>query len=92
MVEVQNVHGTSKDRYARSKGGDPWLEYWEEHSKYIMPTYCSCEGCTNEVKVGAHVMKTSGSRKWFIVPLCHKCNQKEEPFNVDEDFLVELNM
>ena len=66
--------------------------YWEEHSKYIMPTYCSCEGCTNEVKVGAHVMKTSGSRKWFIVPLCHKCNQKEEPFNVDEDFLVELNM
>lgn len=90
-VEVQNINGTSKDRYSHSKGSDPWIKYWDKKSEYGLPIFCACEDCYQMAKVGAHVMKTSGSHEWYIVPLCYECNKKEEPFNVDEDLLVELN-
>ena len=41
--------------------------------------------------MGAHVRKINGDNKWYIVPLCYECNKKTEPFNVDEDYLVEVN-
>ena len=41
--------------------------------------------------MGAHVKKTHESNKWYIVPLCYECNKKTEPFNVNEDDLVEVN-
>lgn len=91
MVEVINIKNTSQDRYSDPKGYNSWLDYWKNNSIFPLPTFCQCEGCLNDTKVGAHVMRTSGSRKWYIVPLCYKCNSKDEPFNVDEDYLVEVN-
>lgn len=91
MVEVKNINGTSKDRYSNPKGFSSWITYWENKSLLPFPTYCQCEECYNHVKVGAHVKKTYEGNKWYIVPLCHKCNMKTESFNVDEDYLVEVN-
>lgn len=91
MVEVKNIKGSSNDRYSNPKGYASWLEYWKTKSDYYLPSYCTCETCTNKVNVGAHVMKTSNSNKWYIVPLCYACNNKNEPFNVDEDYLVPVS-
>lgn len=92
MIEVQNINGSSKERYATPpRGYNSWLDYWKDNCIFPMPTLCSCKNCYNEVKVGAHVMKTSNIRKWYIVPLCYACNSKDEPFEVDEDYLVEVN-
>lgn len=93
MIEVQNINGTSKPPYnnPRAKGYNSWEEFWEAKSECSFPTYCQCDGCLNNARVGAHVMRTSGRRTWNIVPLCDSCNSKDEPFNVDEDYLVEVN-
>lgn len=91
MVEVKNLNGTSKERYSKPKGYSSWLECWEAESIFSIPNKCACDGCSNEIKVGAHVRKTNGDNKWYIVPLCYECNKNTEPFNIDEDYLVEVN-
>lgn len=91
MVEVKNINGTSKDRYSNPKGCSSWITYWENKSLLPFPTCCQCEECYNHAKVGAHVRKTNRDNKWYIVPLCYECNKNTEPFNVDEDYLVEVN-
>lgn len=91
MVEVKNINGTSKDRYSNPKGYSSWVTYWENKSLLPFPTYCQCEECYNHAKVGAHVRKTNGDNKWYIVPLCYECNKNTESFNVDENYLVEVN-
>lgn len=91
MIEVKNINGTSKDRYSYSKGYSSWLNYWKSKTNHCLPNKCACSGCFNEVKIGAHVMKTSNSNKWYIVPLCYECNKKTEPFKVNKNYLVEVN-
>ena len=91
MVKVKNINGTSKDRYSNPKGYSSWLDYWENNSIFVTLDKCACIGCSNKAKVGAHVRKTNGDNKWYIVPLCYECNKNTEPFNVNEDYLVELN-
>lgn len=91
MIEVKNINGTSKQRFSNPKGYHSWLDYWESKSEYPLPIFCACNECTNDVSVGAHVRKINGDNKWYIVPLCYKCNKNTEPFNVDEDYLVEVN-
>lgn len=93
MVRVKNINGTSKPPYnnPRAKGYDSWEKFWKAKNEYDFPTYCQCEGCFKKAEVGAHVMRTSDSNKWYIVPLCYGCNNQDEPFNVDEDYLVEVN-
>ena len=64
------------------------IDYWCKH-RYKVYVCASCgNGCCHDL-VGAHVQKVnSNDKKWYIVPLCKSCNQKNEPFNVDDDMLV----
>ena len=91
MVEVKNINGTSKERFSKPKGFSSWLDYWKSESIFSIPMFCACDKCINDVNVGAHVRKTNEDNKWYIVPLCYKCNKKTEPFKVDENLLVEVN-
>lgn len=91
MVEVKNLNGTSKEKYSKPKGYSSWLEYWEAESIFSISNKCACDGCSNEAKVGAHVIKTNEDNKWYVVPLCYKCNKKSEAFKVDENLLVRVN-
>lgn len=91
MVAVRNIKGTSKERYAYSKGYPSWLEYWKHKSRFSFPSYCQCVDCSNPAEVGAHVMKVYGNNAWYIIPLCQKCNMKTEPFFVNGNYLVEVN-
>lgn len=92
-VEVININNTSKPPYNNpgSKGYKSWEKFWEAKKECEFPTFCQCVECLNNAEVGAHVMKTSSDRKWYIVPLCYKCNKNDEPFIVDEFYLVEVN-
>lgn len=93
MARVKNINGTSKPPYnnPKAKGYDSWEKFWEAKKECSFPTYCQCDGCLNHAKVGAHVMKTSNSNKWYIVPLCYDCNKNDEPFDVDENYLVPVS-
>lgn len=56
---------------------------------------CACKKCKGEKEVGAHVIKEGAedNKKWYIVPLCKKCNHpsNEKYFNVDEGYLVPVS-
>lgn len=91
MVEVKNINGTSKNRYSNPKEGSSWADYWKKRFNSLLLPLCACNECINNAEVGAHVRKTHGDNKWYIVPLCYECNKKTEPFFVDEDYLVEVN-
>lgn len=96
-VKVKNIHGTSKERYAESypKEYNSWIDYWKNKCDYSCPSFCTNNECTNDVKVGAHVIKEKceNDRRWYIVPLCNKCNHpnNEDFFEVDEDYLVPVS-
>ena len=75
-----------------------WRRNWDDLTVFfqfpleIRNTIYVCASCGNGCYhdlVGAHVQKVnSNDKKWYIVPLCKSCNQKNEPFNVDDDMLV----
>lgn len=74
MTEVHNLNNTS-DRMPPN-GYATWKDWWEAKKGRKFGT-CSCLGCTSFAEVGAHVQKrNSTDRKWYIIPLCRKCNTK----------------
>ncbi len=77
MTEVKNIKGTV-DNYPKN-GYYTWKEFWEDKKGRKFST-CSC--CNGRAEVGAHVIKVSYSNRWYIVPLCRSCNQKETSFMV----------
>lgn len=80
MTKVKNVLGSS--RYAAPLGYSSWLEYWEKQT-CIKKCICGASGCSNTDLVGAHVQKANSSdKKWYITPLCRRCNLKTDVFNV----------
>ena len=87
---IRNAVGTS--RFEAPKGYQSWLDYWKKHTN--KNAICASSGddccfCATYDLVGAHVQKVnSNDKKWYIVPLCKSCNQKNEPFYVDVDMLV----
>lgn len=97
MVNVKNIHGTSKERYTKSypREYNSWIDYWKDKCEYPCPSFCANSECLNNVEVGAHVIKEGceNDRKWYIVPLCKKCNNpnNETYFEVDEDYLVPVS-
>lgn len=92
MVKVKNIHGTSKERYATPPSGySSWIDYWKKKSGYPFPDFCACDDCLNKAEVGAHVIKTnSDNKKWYIIPLCSRCNHKDDAFDVIDDYLVPI--
>ena len=51
-----------------------WIRYWEKATGK-KASFCHKVGCLAKATDGAHVqLSNSSNRKWYIVPLCHKCN------------------
>lgn len=51
-----------------------WIRFWEEQTG-LTAKECHKVGCTAPAEDGAHVQLADGSSdKWYIVPLCHRCN------------------
>lgn len=73
-MKVNNINGTSQNVCRCGS----WLDHWKAFSGQSVPTYCPVEACTQKPTVGAHVQKDGSSdRRWYIVPLCTKCNGKK---------------
>ncbi len=69
---VKNLNGTADNK--APYGYISWLDFWEKKSGKKAH---ECAHCRAKATVGAHVQKASiEDRRWFIVPLCEKCNQK----------------
>jgi len=83
---VKNINGSG--RYSAPAGYTSWLDYWSQHASH-KALRCAATDCHHrEDLVGAHVQKAySTDQHWYIVPLCSKCNQREEPFEVDEELV-----
>ena len=51
-----------------------WIKYWEDATGQ-KAGLCHKVGCISMATDGAHVqLSNSDDRRWWIVPLCHKCN------------------
>ena len=78
---VKNINGSG--RHSAPQGYSSWLEYWEEKSG-LKATYCGAKNCYGTDLVGAHVQKAySTDNKWYIVPLCRRCNQRTDTFEIE---------
>jgi hypothetical protein len=72
-MKVNNINGTS----SRTCNCGSWLEHWKEYSGQSLPMYCPTKDCIGKPEVGAHVqMDSSIDRRWYIIPLCNKCNRE----------------
>ena len=80
IVRVKNLHGTS-DRVP-SDGSSSWKEFWE---KTTGKSFSSCANldCQKDAELGGHVIKTDDDMRWYIVPICAKCNALDNPYYVD---------
>lgn len=80
MFKVKNVVGSG--RFPAPNGYVSWLDYWEKMSGFEKRV-CGATNCCNTDLVGAHVQKVNGTDKsWYITPLCRKCNQRTDTFDV----------
>jgi hypothetical protein len=86
MTKVKNINGTS--RFPAHSGYNSWLEYWEKQTGQ-KATECGAINCkSNEQLFGAHVIKVNSSdKKYYITPLCPKCNKRTDNFNVDTELV-----
>ena len=81
-MSIYKVHNLKEN----SRPGD-WLDYWEKATG-LKAGNCHRVDCLNGANTpatdGAHVqLDDPNDRRWWIVPLCHKCNcQFGEHFSV----------
>lgn len=87
-VEKKIKSGTQQTliRNAEATGGDSvpwgdWIDYWETVVGEDFPRvgWCARCGCRKELE-GAHVWIGSNDRDYYIVPMCHECNTKDNKF------------
>lgn len=65
IYKVRNLH--------ENRDGN-WIRFWEEATG-LKARKCHRVGCSDSAEDGAHVqLVDSTDKKWYIVPLCHKCN------------------
>lgn len=66
MYTVHNLREGSRD--------GNWIRYWEEATG-LKAKFCHKVGCLAPAEDGAHVqLSDPNNHKWYIIPLCHKCN------------------
>lgn len=92
---IHNVIGSSKISKQPPFPYTSWLRYWEAYanSKIEQNKAYNCPGCgaltTRTHFDGCHVQKVGlVDRKWYIIPLCDRCNQRTDMFNVDGNLLI----
>ncbi len=85
-MRVKNLH-------SGDTGGKGWLERWIQYKGIGHVPSCSNLKCRNNAEHGGHVKKVnSEDNRWYIVPLCAKCNEtKDLEFDVRADDLVLLS-
>ena len=79
---VKNLRGTG-DNFPRNSA--TWIEHWEKHAGK-RAGYCHASDCLEfgrDGLVGAHVQLCDApNRHQYIVPLCHRCNHRNDEFIV----------
>jgi hypothetical protein len=79
-------------------GYESWLDFYEQNNVGgKTDKVCKVKGCCAMAVVGAVVVKVklrrNQDRSWYIVPLCRKCSQKLDSFELDFDaFPVSLRL
>lgn len=86
MVYVRNLHGTGDNK--PPSGFSSWKDYWEFVTGRPFGK-CSCVTCAKMAEVGGHVIKDSGSKEWYITPLCTRHNN---PFFTDSFVVSECDL
>jgi hypothetical protein len=66
---VTNVVGTTRDKRRKKS----WKHLWQTNTGLVFGM-CSNVYCRNIARVGAHIHIGQNVRKWYIIPLCYKCN------------------
>ena len=90
---VENVKGSSKISEAPPYPYNSWLNYWEKNSGQIFIAK-KCPACgrivTRKEFDGCHVQKANNpfDGRWYIVPLCDRCNHSTEKLDVGNIPLV----
>lgn len=89
-MRVKNLH--DKGGRPVPKGYTSWLAWWIDQKGVTSMPDCANKNCANKATLGGHVKKdTSEDNAWYMVPLCHGCNQLEDPFEVNASDMVPLN-
>ena len=82
MTKVKNITNTSTDTPPKNTS---WLEY-AGGNKYDK---CVTLNCNNKQSDGAHVKKEGNvDNKIYIIPVCHKCNENTETYDVLSNSLI----
>ena len=80
-MKVKNLQGTANRTPPRSYSS--WLDYYMRQRRLSSTPQCAACGCSHSAEVGAHVIKAgSPDRSWHIVPLCSRCNMRDDEFEV----------
>lgn len=94
-MKIKNVIGSSKISKNIPAPYTCWRDYWagEVGFKFEESTEYECPACgksiTKERFDGCHVQKANSTdKRWYIVPLCDRCNQRTGDFEVAGDLLV----
>lgn len=89
-MKIKNITGSSKVS-EKPKHFGSWLQFWEHFAGQTIDRNKNwiCSACGKPVPRknidGCHVQKAdSTDQKWYIVPLCDACNQREDEPDVDE--------
>lgn len=95
-MKVENVKGSSEVSPNPPSPYTSWLNYWEVEVEYFLRpnTYYYCPACRYEFLKenlnGCHVRKVNDllDRRWYIVPLCDSCNQRDGILDIGNVSLV----
>lgn len=91
FIEVENADGSS-EAWPKPEEQDCWLDCWESRSKKKAKKCFCCD--SDKDLVGAHVLITDEfnglKTKVYLTVLCKKCNNLNEPFEIDKSTLVDV--
>ena len=87
---VQNINGTSQDRYVRNN-----LSYSYLQAGGYDYDNCQVPGCSNKATATAHVMKSHGNSNndWYLTKLCahHNSSHNDSKMKVNTNSLIQLS-
>ena len=96
-MKIKNVKGSSKVSPNPPSGYSSWLNYWEINFGQKLHT-CQkyqCPACGEYYYRrnfdGCHVQKANSTdQKWYIMPLCDRCNHRTDSPDVNGSLLIDV--
>lgn len=90
MVKVKNLNDIGGRKVP--KGYDSWLDWWMDQKGKTATPDCANQDCSRKATLGGHVKKVnSDDNSWYMVPLCHGCNQLKDSFEVNASDMAPIN-